>query len=402
MKRVFKDCRTIQRYRSGLFGPYVERLAERLCQQGYSREQAQRHLLTVDDFGRWLQRRRIAIFDVSLADAQRYLRFSDRSHKNSAALKLLFEILVQEGHVFPNTPRTRAEFVVDRFADYLTEQRGLALGTIANRKAIVTAFLARTFGKTCLNLARIQPRHLIGFVQEESTRRDKSIKLVETSLRSFMRYLLFTGSLNRDLSAAVPSAPSIRRFSGIPRYLLADQVSRILESCDRRTHKGRRDYAILLLLARLGLRAAEVENLKLDDIDWSSGIVTIHGKGGKMSQLPLLDDVGKAISAYLQKDRRPSPERTIFQQVAAPHTGLSGSVGHIVRFAMDRAGVQASTKGSHQFRHTIGNQMLTKGASLAEIGEVLRHEHSDTTFIYSKVDIGALRPLARSWPGDAP
>lgn len=402
MERIFKDCRTIQRYRSGLFGPYVELLAERLCQHGYSREQAQRHLLTVDDFGRWLQRRRIGIFDLSLAHARRYFRFNDRSHKNSTALKRLFDTLAQDGHVLQNTPRTQAELVVDRFGDYLTEQRGLALATIANRKAIVTAFLARTFGQGRINLARIQPQHLISFVQEQSARRHNSIKQVETSLRSFMRYLLFTGYLDRDLSAAVPSAPSIRRFSGIPRYLLAHQVNRILESCNRQTHTGRRDYAILLLLARLGLRAAEVENLKLDDIDWSSGIVTIHGKGGKISQLPLLDDVGKAVSAYLQKDRRPASQRTIFQQVVAPHAGLSGSVGHIVRFAMNRAGVQSSTKGSHQFRHTIGNQMLTKGASLADIGEVLRHEHSDTTFIYAKVDIGALRPLARPWPGDAP
>jgi integrase/recombinase XerD len=403
MERIFRDSRTIQRYRSGPLGSYIEQLAERLCQQGYTREQAHRHLYTVKDFGRWLQRRRIALCDVTLAHARRYVRLDHRwkKHGDLLALKRLLEMLAQEARISPmNAPKTQAEFVVHNFGNYLSEERALARRTINNRKTIVKAFLARKFGKRSIKLSNIQAEDLIGFVQQEAARRRCSIKTVESSLRSFMRYLLFTGRLNRDLSIAIPSAPN-RRFVGIPRHLAADQVRRVLTSCNKQTRTGRRDYAILLLLARLGLRGGEVEALKLDDIDWIAGTLTVHGKGGKVRQLPLLHNVGNAISVYLRKDRLSSPDRRIFQRVAAPHTGLNRSVGHIVRFALERAGVQSTSKGSHQFRHTIGSQMLAKGASLAEIGEVLRHESPDTTFIYAKVDLGALRPLARHWPGGA-
>jgi len=357
----------------------------------------------VDEFGRWLERRRIALCDVTLAHARGYVRFDHRWKKRGAllALKRLLEMLAREGRIpLVNASKTEAEFVAHNFGNYLSEERALARRTIINRETVVIAFLARKFGKRSINLSNIRAEDLIGFVQQETARRRNSIKTVETSLRSFMRYLLVTGRLNRDLSVAIPSAPN-RRYASIPRSLAADHVKRVLASCNKQTRAGRRDYAILLLLARLGLRAGEVESLRLDDIDWITGTLTVDGKGGKVRQLPLLHDVGKAISVYLRKDRVSSPDRRIFQHVAAPHTGLSRSVGGIVRFALERAGVQSTSKGSHQFRHTIGTQLLAKGASLAEIGEVLRHESPDTTFIYTKVDLGALRPLARRWPGGA-
>jgi site-specific recombinase XerD len=403
MERIFKDLRTIQRYKSGPLGLYVQQLAERLCQQEYTGEQAHKHLYTADDFGRWLRRRHIGLCDVTFAHARQYLRADRRWKKRGdvVALKRLFEMLAQEGVIRPLTGlESQAELVVHKFGDYLSDERALARRTINNRTAIVTAFLAQKFGKRSFKFSNINAEDLIGFVQKEAARRRNSIKAVETALRSFMRYLLFTGHLNRDLSIAIPTAPN-RRFLGIPRHLTADQVHRVLASCNTQTRTGRRDHAILLLLARLGLRAGEVEALTLDDIDWIMGTLTVHGKGGKVRQMPLLHDVGKAIGLYLRKDRRPSPDRRIFQHVWAPHVGLNRNVGSIVRFALERAGVQSISRGSHQFRHTIGSQMLAKGASLAEIGDVLRHESPDTTFIYTKVDLGALRPLARRWPGGA-
>jgi site-specific recombinase XerD len=357
----------------------------------------------VEEFGRWLQRWRIALHDVTFAHARRYVRLRHRRKGFGAllALKRLLEMLAQEGRISPmNAPKSQVEVVVHKFGNFLNEERALARRTINNRKTIVTAFLAQRFGKRSFKFSNIKAENLIGFVQNEAARRCNSIKAVETALRSFMRYLLFTGLVNQDLSIAIPSAPN-RTFTGIPRHLTANQVSRVLASCNRQTRTGRRDYAILLLLARLGLRAGEVEALKLDDIDWVTGTLTVHGKGGKVRPMPLLHEVGKAMSLYLRKDRRPSPDRRIFQHVWAPRAGLNRSVGSIVRFALDRAGVESISRGSHQFRHTIASQMLAKGASLAEIGEVLRHESPDTTFIYTKVDLGALRPLARRWPGGA-
>lgn len=404
MERIFRDSRTIQRYRLGPLGFCIQQLADRLCQQGYRRDQAHRHLYTADDFARWLQRSGVALGDATFDHAQQYLDLDHRwkKHGDWTALKRLLEMLAQQGLVSPTgTPQTQAEAAVREFGNFLSEQRALALRTINNRKTVVMAFLAQRFGKGSPQLSSITAEDLIGFVQREAIRRRNSIKTVETALRSFMRYLLFSGYLDRDLSIAVPSAPN-RRFAGIPRHLTANQVSRILSSCDRQTAIGRRDYAILLLLARLGLRAGEVEALKLDDIDWTAGTLTVHGKGGKVRQMPLLHDVGRAVSVYLRKDRLSSPDRRLFQCIGAPLRGLGRTVVcSIVRFALERSGVQSTTRGSHQFRHTIGNQMLSKGASLAEIGEVLRHESPDTTFIYTKVDLGSLRPLARRWPGGA-
>jgi site-specific recombinase XerD len=355
----------------------------------------------VEEFGRWLQRCRIALHDVTYTHARRYVRLRRRRKGFGAlqALKRLLEVLAQEGRIAPmNAPKTQVEILVHSFGNYLREERSLAPRTINNRKYIVTAFLGQQFGKRPINLSNIQAKDLVGFVQQEAARRRNSIKTVETSLRTFMRYLLFTGRLKRDLSIAIPSALN-RRSLDIPRHLTTDQVRRVLASCNKQTRIGRRDYAVLLLLARLGLRSGEVEAIKIDDIDWITGTLTVHGKNGKVRQMPLVHDVGKAISVYLRKDRKSSPDRRLFQHAQAPYVGLKRSVGHIVRFALERAGVQSSSKGAHQFRHTIGHQMLAKGASLAEIGDVLRHESLDTTFIYAKVDLGTLRPLARRWPG---
>jgi integrase len=173
-------------------------------------------------------------------------------------------------------------------------------------------------------------------------------------------------------------------------------VTRLLASCDRRSLVGRRDFAILLLLSRLGLRAGEVAGLQLDDVDWRRGLLLIRGKGGRYDELPLPDDVGRAVVSYLR--RRPCcPSRAVFVRVTAPRRELNRStIGWVVRAACDRAGLPRV--GAHRLRHTAATEMLRRGASLAEIGEVLRHREQKTTAIYAKVDRTALRPLARPWP----
>jgi site-specific recombinase XerD len=166
---------------------------------------------------------------------------------------------------------------------------------------------------------------------------------------------------------------------------------------------GRRDYAILLLLARLGLRSSEVAFLELDDIDWNVGQLSVRGKSGRRSELPLPPEVGKAIAAYLRRGRPDSASRRVFLRAKAPVRGFQGAsgVGSIVRHSLKRAGVNAPTHGAHQFRHGLATEMLRQGASLSEIGELLGHRHPQTTKIYAKVDINALRTLALPWPGGA-
>ncbi len=228
----------------------------------------------------------------------------------------------------------------------------------------------------------------------------KRAKLMTSALRSFLKYARYRGEVVLDLAAAVPTVPSWS-MSSIPRAISADQVHQLLASIDRRTAMGRRDYAILLLLARLGLRSSEVAFLVFDDIDWNTGTLSVCGKSGLRHELPLTREVGEAIAAYLQNGRPPGISRRVFLRTKAPLSGFQGAsgVGSIVRHALQRAGINAPTDGAHQFRHGLATEMLRQGASLGEIGGVLGHRHPQTTKIYTKVDLKALRTLAQPWPG---
>ena len=222
-----------------------------------------------------------------------------------------------------------------------------------------------------------------------------------STLRQFMRYLHYRGYIRTDLAASVPT---IRRWrlASLPEYLLPSQVQKVLNACDRRSAIGRRDYAILLMLARLGLRANEIATLTLDDVDWRAGQLTVQAKGRQRAQLPLPHEVGSAVADYLQNGRPRSDSRRLFLRDLAPHAGFASSCGisMIATAAVKRAGIQGvAHKGSHLFRHSLATALLRAGASLTEIGQVLRHQDHDTTRIYAKVDIDSLRMLSLRWPG---
>jgi len=216
-----------------------------------------------------------------------------------------------------------------------------------------------------------------------------------SALRSFLRYARYRGEVVLDLAAAVPVVANWSMPS-IPRAISADQVHQVLASIDRCTAMGRRDYAILLLLARLGLRSSEVALLELDDIDWYTGTLNVRGKSGLRNELPLSPEVGKAIAAYLRDGRPLSTSRRVFLRAKASIRGFRGAsgVGSIVRHSLKRAGIKAPTYGAHQFRHGLATEMFRKGTSLGEIGDILGHCHPQTTMIYTKVDLEALRTLA--------
>lgn len=221
-----------------------------------------------------------------------------------------------------------------------------------------------------------------------------------TALRSVLGFLHLEGIVEGSLVAAVPTAASWR-LAGLPRGLAPGEVSKLLAACDRRTRNGRRAYAILMLLTRLGLRAGEVAALELDDIDWRAGEVVVRGKGGRHERLPLPDDVGTALVGYLQHVRPSTAQgRRVFVRVRAPHGPLTtGAVSHVVLAAGQRAGL--GTVRAHRLRHTAASELLAAGAPLVEIGQLLRHRSQLTTAIYAKVDTETLRTLARPWPAGA-
>jgi site-specific recombinase XerD len=222
------------------------------------------------------------------------------------------------------------------------------------------------------------------------------VKHEVTALRSLLRYLLANGRIRTDLASCVPAVAGWR-LSGLPKGLQPDQVQHVFRACEPRSAIGRRDIAIVQLLVRLGLRAGDVAALTLDDLDWRAGEIVLRGKGRRESRLPLPRDVGHVLATYLRDGRPCTSSRHVFFGVRAPYAPLTtGGLIGAVRCVLRRAGISG---GAHLLRHTAATQMLRAGASLPEIGHVLRHRHLDTTAIYAKVDFAALRTLAQPWPG---
>jgi site-specific recombinase XerD len=273
--------------------------------------------------------------------------------------------------------------------------------TIVSYVPFIRAFLDDRFGTGPVTLARLSARDVVGFVQRRAPRlHRKRAKVLTTALRSFLRYGHARGDIVQDLAGAVPAVAQWSMTS-IPRAIPATAVQQVLASIDRHTAIGRRDYAILLGLARLGLRAGEIARLELEDLDWAGGQVRVRGKGHHLAVLPLPTEVGAAIAGYLRYGRPPCSSRRVFVRAKAPVRGFVGAqaIGSLVRHRLARAGVTAPTTGAHQFRHALATQMLRGGATLTEIGEVLRHRSPQTTAIYAKVDLETLRTLALPWPG---
>ena len=253
----------------------------------------------------------------------------------------------------------------------------------------------------CLEQLRAQDLH--GFILREIQRVSRSHgKGVVTALRSFLRFLLQRGAIRTDLARMLPGVASWR-LSHLPKSLPPEQVEQLLACCDRSTSSGKRDYAILLLLARLGLRGGEVLAMTLDDLDWECGEMVVLGKGQRLERLPLPADVGVALACYLCDVRPVCATRRLFIRMKAPQQGLAGPVAIccIVRRALRRAGLDPELKGAHLLRHSLATNLLRRGASLSEIGQLLRHRQPTTTQIYAKVDIAALRGIALPWPRGA-
>jgi site-specific recombinase XerD len=289
------------------------------------------------------------------------------------------------------------EELLDDYRRYLRAERALSDHTVLD--AYVPAarlFLAGWESPDGLELERLSAADVSVFLARECPKRSVSgARDLVCALRSLLRYLHLAGLIDVPLVWAVPSVADLRDRS-LPRGLEPAAVKQLLASCDRRTLVGRRDYAVLLLLARLGLRAGEVAAIELDDIDWRAGLLLVRGKGSRQDVLPLPVDVGEALVSYL-RGRPRCESRALFLRVVAPRERLDRcTVAWVVRAACDRAGLPRV--GAHRLRHTAATEMLRAGASLPEIGQVLRHREQKTTAIYAKVDRKALRALARPWP----
>ncbi len=413
MERSYESAAALVRAAEGPLSPHLHAFVSWLIEQRYSAWCVHLKAYRAADFSAWLARRRIDLRDADEHTFARYQR--DRSRGNHpwrnelCALRQLFAFLRERGVVddpAAAAPVVPAAAFVGRFGEHLCHVRGLSARTVDTYTVLARQFLHERFGSGAVVLHELRTDDIIGFVQRQAHHLSMGrAKLLTTALRSFLRHAQLRGDVDAGIVAAVPTVASWASTPALPRAISAEHARAALQACDRRTAVGRRDSAVLLLLARLGLRSAEIAALTLDDVDWDAGRLRIRGKGRRDALLPLPVDVGEAIAAYLQCGRPDTNDRHLFLRALAPIRGFGNdavAIGLIVMRALERAGVDAPRKGAHQFRHALAVRMLGNGASLAEIGELLRHRSPQTTALYARVDLAALRELAPCWPGVTP
>jgi site-specific recombinase XerD len=400
--------RLFRRLKTGAHGQLVELYAARLVKDGLARQGTWRCLSLVGDLLSWSARSRSKLADLDERMVERYLRH--RAGKQSiqpgdrAALKRLLSVLRDVGTIAPAAlpPITSQDQIFGEFGDYLRRERGLAPKSIIRHLPVIRRFLREVCPAGASDLGKISQEEVTRYIERHA--RDWSAasgKAMCWSLRAFLRYLHHRGLNPLALAGSVPS---IRQWklASLPTYLSAAQVQKVLDGCDRTTALGRRDYAILMMLAKLGLRADEVATLTLDDIDWRSGEMLVRAKGRQRARMPMPPDVGAAVVAYLRDGRPTSSCRRLFLRTLAPNVGFASgcAITMISKAALGRAGIRGyAHQGAHIFRHSLATELLRSGATLLEIGQLLRHESHDTTRIYAKVDIEALRILSLPWPG---
>ena len=393
---------------SGPFAAFRERFLRSLLKWGYTPDSAANQLHLMAHLSRWLASEGLDVQTFRENDLQRYFQFRRHAgYTHCVSMKAMLPMLTYlraEGITFAaanGVSRGPVDFALDQYRDYLTHERGLAQLTVHNYINAVRPFLVSELSRDgdkiyweSLSAARVT-----AFVVARTPSQSRSLaSTTVTALRSFLGYLYTEGLIKQQLTAAVPTVAGWR-LAALPKTLQPREVQALLEACDRRTRMGRRDFAVLTILVRLGLRASEVAGLRLDDIDWRAGSILIRGKGNQIEPLPLPQDVGGAVVAYLRQGRPiTAADRSVFVRIRAPHRAISGcGISGIVVAAARRAGLGVIR--AHLLRHTVASQLLRAGSSLPEIGQLLRHRHISTTAVYAKVDRDALRSIARPWLG---
>lgn len=416
MERSYESASALVGRAAGPLSQHLTLYVDSLIRQQYVPAVVYVKAMHALSFDGWLAHRRIALRDLAEVHASRFGRRRRRCrgricpetrHRERFDVLHVLRYLRAIG-ACPDVPRvtTPAIHFAAAYEHHLRQQQGLADSSIARYGRVVQQFLAERFGDADVDLRVVHAVDVIDFVRRQAARlRPPAAKCVVNAMRSFLRYAQFRGEVTPELVAAVPSVATWTTTPDLPKAIAPEHAQRAIDSCDLHTAVGLRDRAVLLILARLGLRAREIIALQLDDCDWDRGQLRVRGKGGRVGILPMPVDVGRAIAAYLEHGRPRCEDRHLFLRSTAPIRGLQpggDGVGSIVRYALKRANVEAPHRGSHQFRHALAVRLLRGGASLREIGEVLRHRSPQSTSIYARVDLEALRPLALRWPGGAP
>jgi len=400
--------------RSPLCGPlhaHINAYLKLLEERGYKQHTIKPDSLLLADLDDWLARKSYRLIDLNETIMEQFLHYHMRRRRSRrqakrATLERLLVMLRKDGCIAAAkiSAPSPSQQLLEVFEHYLSEELGFVKTTVAGYITAAGQFLRTMVDEELADVAKLDARAVVTFIQGYVHDHGRaSAPSVTTALRSFFRFLRYRGYIATDLASAVPRV-AFWSLVGLPKHLPPDGVDRVLAKCTDTTAIGRRNHAIVLVLARLGLRSCEVADLSLDDLDWQHGLVRVRSsKGGRSTSMPLPTDVGQALASYLEQARPRCACREVFLRHRAPVSGLTRmAIRHVASAAIRSAGITGVCLGSHTFRHTLATDLLRNGASLDEIGEILRHKDASTTAIYAKVDLTTLRSLAMCWPGGMP
>lgn len=393
---------------TGPLGCYAAGFAADLATRGWSTDSIYRHLQLMRELSAWMSGQGLDVGQLSPSAAERFVPAVRVRRRRLASVRALAPVLgyLRDQGALPEpdgVPASERDALLAAYQRYLRGERGLSEATVRTYSWFAAAFLDKVGDPLREALAGLTGPDVLAILERQlksQPRRRSAGSAILTAqvARSVLRFLHAGGLVPRDLASAVPRVARWR-LAGLPARVDAATVTALLDSCDRATEADRRDYAVLLAYARLGLRSADMARLTLDDFDWRAGQVTIRGKGGRTDVFPLPWDVGEAVAGYL-RERRHAAGRAVFLTILPPFRGLAANgLGAIVHQACRRAGVPEC--GPHTLRHSLASGLLAAGASLPEVGEILRHSDPRTTAIYAKVDRTALAALVRPWPAEA-
>jgi site-specific recombinase XerD len=409
LSQFFEAPTRIRAIRSSPSGALLEDFADYLFQSGYAEISARRHIRSAEHIVHWASRSGLSVGELDDSALERFGRHLTRCRCGRYSRIRPVDILAgarlflrhSQGVAAPavrvTEPADPAPALLESFCDWMREHRGTSERTLYNY-GIPIRELIRRFGE---DPSKLDARRLRNFVLDQSRNTGwAGAKRCTTALRMFLRFLITEGRCRAGLLGAIPVLAHWR-LASLPRYLPPEDVERVIDACDASTPIGKRDRAILLLLARLGLRAGDIVQLRLDDIDWKGAWIRVSGKSRRQTRLPLTQEVGEAIVAYVQEGRPRAHIDTLFLRSRAPFRALGShaAVSVLVASAMRRAGIKRPSRGAaHLLRHSVASSMLRQGASLQDVSALLRHRCIETTQIYAKVDVAGLQQVAQPWP----
>jgi integrase/recombinase XerD len=404
-RRPFKRWLAITDPRFGPFGRYLSKFKDELSRRGYKQQTIDARIRIVRHLNGWCYGKKLSAKDLNEKTIRKFLMCYNKDHSNvfKAYRSPLRELLIwlREQNIVPKPTIRKGKFdyILKGYTQYLKHERGLSTVTVESYVRIIHCFLCKRFPKSEVLLKNLTSAEINKFVFEQTKVYSLGyVKKITTALRSFLIYLLFSGDVKVNLAASIPTVAD-RSQVELPKYLPTEDVNKLLRSCDQTRAVGIRDYALLILMARLGLRTKEILKITLDDINWETGILTVHGKGGYQEQLPIPKDVGQAIGAYLKKVRPKCDMRGLFVSTKGPIKELTrNSLCSMVRHTCQRVGLSPPHQGPYLLRHSLATRMLREGVTMREIAEILRHRSLNTTRIYAKVDLKSLREIAKPWP----